>query len=70
MYCVGFAGASSQDYDSGTHDMCSCIGQPVSLYKLLEGQKPDMLHMYMLALESHNCVDILQTADTVSSSST
>lgn len=65
---TGFAGASSQDYDSGTHDMSSCIGPPVSLYKLLEGQKPDMLHMYMLAVESRNCIDILQTADAVSSS--
>jgi len=46
--------------------MSSCIGPPVSLYKLLEGQKPDMLHTYMLAVESRNCVDVLQPADAVS----
>ena len=65
-FCTGFAGASSQDYDSGAHDMCGCIGPPVSLYKLLEAQKPDVLHMYMLEVESRNCTDILQTADAVS----
>ena len=69
MY-TGFAGTSSQDYDSGAHDMCSCSGPPVSLYKLLEGQNSDMLHMYMLAVESRNCVDILQAADAVSASFT
>jgi len=46
--------------------MCSCIGPPVSLCKLLEGQNPDMLQMYMLAVESRACVDILQAADAVS----
>jgi len=46
--------------------MCSCIGPPVSLYKLLEGKNPDVLQMYMLAVESRNCVDILQAADDVS----
>ena len=72
MHCwhTGFAGASSQDYDSGAYDMCSCTGPPVSLYKLLEAQNPDMLQMYMLAVESHNCIDVLQTADAVSSSFT
>jgi len=46
--------------------MCSCISPPVSLYRLLEEQNPDMLHMYMLAMESRNCIDILQAADAVS----
>jgi len=46
--------------------MCSHIGPPISLYKLLEEQYPDMLQMYMFAVESRNCKDILPIADAVS----
>ena len=66
LLMAGIAVARRKDYDSGTHEMCSHIGPPISLYKLLEEQYPDMLQMYMFAVESRNCKDILPTADAVS----
>jgi len=63
---TGVAGAGSKDCDSDARDMGNCIGPPISLYQLLEEQHPDMLQMYMLAVESHKCKDILQAADAVS----
>ena len=66
LLMAGIAVARRKDYDSGTHEMCSHIGPPISLYKLLEEQYPDMLQMYMFAVESRNCKDILPIADAVS----
>lgn len=48
--------------------MSICSGPPVSLYKLLQAQNPDIVQEYMLAVESRNCTDILQAADAVSTS--
>ena len=70
VFCLwtGVAVSGSQDYDIGAHDMCrTCIAPPISLYRLLEEQHPDMLQMHVLAVKSRNCKDILQAANAVSS---
>jgi predicted nucleic acid-binding Zn-ribbon protein len=61
---LGLAGAAgSQDYDSGAHDMCGCLGPPVTLFKLLERQEPELLQNYLEAVDCHRTVDVLHAAN-------